>query len=193
MKKVFIFFIAAAVSLSSTICAGAWTSEGNGWVKGNLGWSYVINGIYLDGWRKIDGKIYYFYKDTNFMAHDTIIDGYYINSDGAVTFNIPDGISKIMKMDLEYINSYFNGRGWSFYSEENVNFKVLCDGKWDVPDINGNVYWIQQGDMDCIGYFVSGDDVYVLGNQGGMDIYKVENNKIVMQIPYNSGISYKWR
>lgn len=193
VKKAFIFFLTAIISCSAAMPAWAWTSEGYGWVKGTLGWSFMIDGIYLDGWRVIEGKAYYFYKDSNFMAHDTIIDGRYINSDGAATSDIPDGISKIMKIDMDYINKHFNNFRWWFYVENNVNFKELCRGNYNVPDINGNIYWLKDDFMDYNGYFVSGDDVYILGNQGGMDIYKIEDNKVVQRIPYILDKSYEWR
>ena len=47
--------------------------------------------------------------------------------------------------------------------------------------------------IDIMGYFVSGNDVYCLGNQGGMDIYKVQCGNVVKRIPYNHETSYRWR
>ena len=193
MKRLPVFFIAVIIFLTSIIPAGAITCEGNGWINGTKGWSYMTKGTYSDGWNKIDKKWYYFYKDTNLMAHDTIIDGDYIGSDGVWTTNMPDDISKIIENDVEYINSNMKNIEWSFYPVCNIRFKDLSKGSWNVPDIYGNVYWLQGNDMDYMGYFVSGDSVYALGNQGGTDIYKVENNKIVQSIPYNYGGSYKWR
>lgn len=35
------------------------------------------------GWQKIDGIWYYFYGGDGTMAHDTWINGYYVNSNGA--------------------------------------------------------------------------------------------------------------
>ncbi|HZJ99084.1 MAG TPA: hypothetical protein VFC79_03715 [Tissierellaceae bacterium] len=195
MKRIERFIASIMIMTACTVCipAYAWTSELNGWINGTKGWSYMINGIYLDGWQKIDGKWYYFYKDTNFMAHDTIIEGYYINSSGVWTQNIPYGISMIMKNDMNYIDSILRCTAWSFYTEENINFKDLCNGNWNVPDIIGNVYWIQDEEIDIMGYFVSCDNVYSLGNQGGMDIYKIEGGRVVQRIPYNYGESYIWR
>lgn len=195
MKRIERFIASIMIMTACTVCipAYAWTSEGNGWIDGTKGWSYMINGVYLDGWQKIDGNWYYFYKDTNFMAHDTIIEGYYINSSGVWTQDIPFGISMIMKNDMNYIESILKDTAWSFYTEENINFKDLCNGNWNVPDIIGNVYWIQDEEIDIIGYFVSGNNVYSLGNQGGMDIYKIKEGSVVQRIPYNNEESYIWR
>lgn len=191
--QIFITTVLMLAVFSISVPSYAWTPEGNGWINGTKGWSYMTDGIYEDGWKNIDCNWYYFYKDTNFMAHDTIIDGYYINSSGEWTEDVPYPISQIMKNDLNYINSTLGTTAWHFYTEKNINFKNLCRDNWNVPDIKGNVYWIQDEEIDIMGYFVSGNDVYCLGNQGGMDIYKVEGGNVVKRIPYNYGTSYSWR
>ena len=195
MKRVQIFIgaVIMAAICSISVQSYAWTYEGNGWIKGTKGWSYMTDGIYADGWKNIDYSWYYFYKNTNFMAYDTIIDGYYINSNGAWTEEVPDAIRQIMKNDLNYINSTLGKTAWHFYVEENINFRNLCNNNWTVPDINGNVYWIQDEEFDIMGYFVSNNDVYCLGNQGGMDIYKIQCGNVVQRIPYNYETSYRWR
>ncbi|MEO2740735.1 cell wall-binding protein [Clostridium butyricum] len=195
MRRIQKFIISFFMTITcvTTLPAYAWTSEGNGWINGTMGWSYMINGIYSDGWNNIDGEWYYFYKDTNFMAHDTIIDGYYINSDGVWIENAPDPIEQIIKNDKDYLDNTFKDIQWSFYTDENVSLKEICNEYWDVPDIVGNMYWIQDRDIDLLGYFVSGDNVYCLANQGGTDIYKIENGKIIESIPYEISNSYSWR
>lgn len=170
----------------------ACTIQSNGWINGTMGWSYMVDGIYIDGWNNIDGKWYYFYKDTNFMAHDTIIDGYYIDSNGVWKKDMPYPIGQIIKNDMNYLNDRLKNVQWSFYTEENISFRELCNEHWNVPDIYGNVYWIRDGGSDLFGYFVSGDDVYCLSNQGGTDIYKVENGEIIQSIPYKDSGNYEW-
>lgn len=51
------------------------------WCQDSTGWWFEADGSYLKGWNQIDGRWYYFYND-GYMAHDTTIEGYYVNSDG---------------------------------------------------------------------------------------------------------------
>ena len=55
-----------------------------GWQLIDDNWYYFETdyGAMVTGWQVIDGKDYYFYDD-GAMAHDTVIDGYYVNEDGA--------------------------------------------------------------------------------------------------------------
>jgi len=52
------------------------------WRKDYTGWWYTEGNSYATGWRNLNGSWYYFNSD-GYMAHDTIIDGYYLNSSGA--------------------------------------------------------------------------------------------------------------
>jgi glucan-binding YG repeat protein len=61
-----------------------------GWQKINDSWYYFNRstsegylGMMRKGWQRIDGVWYYFYFGDGKMAHDTWIDGYYVNSSGA--------------------------------------------------------------------------------------------------------------
>ena len=65
MRRIQKFIISFFMTITcvTTLPAYGWISEGNGWINGTMGWSYMINGIYSDGWNNIDGKWYYFYKD----------------------------------------------------------------------------------------------------------------------------------
>ncbi|NFE84601.1 hypothetical protein FC754_10705 [Clostridium botulinum] len=54
------------------------------WEQNNTGWWYTEGNSWSTGWRLINGNWYYFYSD-GYMAHDTTIDGYYLNSSGAWT------------------------------------------------------------------------------------------------------------
>ena len=51
------------------------------WRADSYGWWYTEGSSYATGWRQINGLWYYFYSD-GYMAHDTTIDGYYVNSNG---------------------------------------------------------------------------------------------------------------
>lgn len=58
------------------------------WKKDATGWWYTEDNSWATGWRNMDGKCYYFYKKNDsyglpgYMAHDTIIDGCYLNHNG---------------------------------------------------------------------------------------------------------------
>ena len=55
------------------------------WRQNSKGWWYTVESA-ATGWMKIDGKWYYFYSD-GYMAHDTIIDGFKLGSDGVCILN----------------------------------------------------------------------------------------------------------
>lgn len=51
------------------------------WKQNNVGWWYTEGHSWATGWRQINGKWYYFDKQ-GYMARNTLIDGYYVNSNG---------------------------------------------------------------------------------------------------------------
>ncbi|WP_342350549.1 cell wall-binding protein [Clostridium neonatale] len=63
------------------------------WKKDTTGWWYTVNNSYSRGWKEIDGKWYYFYSN-GYMAHDTIIGGYKLGSDGAWITNTLNNSNK---------------------------------------------------------------------------------------------------
>lgn len=61
--------------------SGAWTNTNEGWKSDSTGWWYTEGSSWVTDWKNIDGNWYYFYSN-GYMAHDTMIDGYYVNSSG---------------------------------------------------------------------------------------------------------------
>jgi hypothetical protein len=51
------------------------------WKQDSTGWWYANNNSWYTSWKQINNQWYYFEQD-GYMAHDTIIDNYYLNSDG---------------------------------------------------------------------------------------------------------------
>ena len=51
------------------------------WKKDSKGWWNTEGNSYSVGWKKIDSKWYYF-EQSGYMAHNLIVDGYYIDSSG---------------------------------------------------------------------------------------------------------------
>ena len=77
----------------------------------------VIHG--LTGWRLIDKNWYYFYSD-GYMAKDTTIDGYYLNSSGAWTNSTPSNYgSDLDSLGQKILNNI---------SIENPSFYLEYDG-----------------------------------------------------------------
>src|SRR5471030_1094616 len=58
------------------------------WKSNSKGWWYTEGNSYATSWKVIRGNWYYFYSD-GYMAKDTKIDGYYLNSSGAWTTDVP--------------------------------------------------------------------------------------------------------
>ncbi|MFW2491427.1 hypothetical protein ACN077_23155 [Clostridium chromiireducens] len=56
------------------------------WKSDSKGWWYTEGNSWATGWRQINGSWYYFYPD-GYMAHDTTIEGFYLNSSGTLVSN----------------------------------------------------------------------------------------------------------
>ena len=125
------------------------------WRQSGNGWWYAQGNSYSTGWTQIDGKWYYFdsngYMKTGWindsgnwfytygdgtMAHDTTIDGCYLNSSGAWTTSIP----------ATGTTSYNDNSGADSYS-----------GGTQYVDANGN--GLIKGSVDYI-YHVPGSTYY---------------------------------
>ena len=77
--------VASVISLNPIGASAEWKQD-----KG--GWYYTEDGFSTTGWRKIDGKWYYFYLNGT-MASNTVIDSYVIGSDGVWTGETSTGSS----------------------------------------------------------------------------------------------------
>lgn len=85
LKKVISISLIAASMLNPI---GTKLGVNAGWEHDNNGWLYKEVTQHATEWKNIDGNWYYFYKEndsygqTGYMAHDTIIDGRYLNHNG---------------------------------------------------------------------------------------------------------------
>lgn len=140
MKK--IKNIVAAVMTAITIMVVSPIAANAEWKQDSTGWWYADGSSWYTGWKLIDGNWYYFYS-SGYMAHDTTIDGKYLNSSGAWTENeyandpnaIKEGTYKVGKdiQEGEYIVKNISSYG-GYY-------KCTSDstGSFDSIIFNGNV------------------------------------------------------
>src|SRR5471030_1905756 len=103
-KVIAISLIVASVLALNPISASA------EWKQNNTGWWYTTDeSSWTTGWTLLDGNWYYFNSD-GYMAHDNIIDGYKLGSNGAwiqETVLATVGDEKITKEDFDkQMNKY---------------------------------------------------------------------------------------
>lgn len=106
------------------------------WKLNSTGWWYTEGNTWATGWRYINGNWYYFYSD-GYMAHNTTINGYYVNSNGAWTTTIN---KKDVKMNIKVNNTTFTAT-----LEDNDTTKALIQQlplTVDMSDHNSNEKYI---------------------------------------------------
>lgn len=84
--------IAASVVTLMTLLVITPTEAHAEWKLDSKGWWYTEGNTWVTGWKDINENWYYFYSD-GYMAHDTTIDEYYVNSSGAWTTNLGQYVS----------------------------------------------------------------------------------------------------
>jgi hypothetical protein len=172
------------------------------WKEDNTGWWYSDYISYSTGWKTIDENLYYFYPDDyqkGYMAHDTIVDGFYLNSDGVFTATNGEKeiyINLLTNKDWLTEHTDFEQGGqvkniildinqdgisemllyWGEYSGglggKTISIVTCNNGKINVEDINtshGGYY----------GYSSSEKVFFVSGGQGGNSYikgYKLDDN-----------------
>ncbi|WP_097005211.1 hypothetical protein [Lacrimispora amygdalina] len=87
------------LAVSAVMTFGAATAAyGSQWQQDSTGWWYQNdNGSYATGWTWIDGKCYYF-SDNGYMAANTNVEGYTLNSEGQWVVN---GVVQGLKITTE--------------------------------------------------------------------------------------------
>ena len=174
------------------------------WRKDSKGWWYNNGNSYYTGWKHIDSNWYYFYSD-GYMATNDKIGDYFVNSTGVWTNEITAEEAKqlVMNEDRTFINEAYKSGDRLFdlykeYSKENMPY---TGNKWNIPkepcyefllealDDNGEVLF------DACSYLVGKEskNVYVIPNQGCMDIYQIQDDKKVKTIPWRGPEgSHQW-
>jgi len=124
------------------------------WKQSGDSWWYTQSGSYATGWTQIDGKWYNFdsngYMKTGWindsgnwfytygdgtMAHDTTIDGSYLNSAGAWTTNIP-----VATTTTSYNNGSSNNSSVTQYVDSNGN-GLIKGSKTHIYHTPGSTYY----------------------------------------------------
>ena len=126
---------------------GAWVEDGgssyaSSWAQEGGSWSYYKGGSKATGWQAIDG-VWYYFDASGAMAADAIVDGYYVDANGAMVSN-----SWIQKGGAWY---YFGGdgamlTGWQtidgvwyyFYADGTMAANTTIDGY----TIDGSGAWV---------------------------------------------------
>lgn len=115
---------------------GWWYTQGSsyvtGWTQISGQWYYFDNNGYMKtGWLEDGGNWYYFYGE-GAMAHDTTIDGCYLNSSGAWT-------TSIATQNTTSYNSNSNSEGTQ-YLEANGN-GLIKGSKSHIYHVPGSTYY----------------------------------------------------
>ena len=81
VNKNLIKIIATSLMLTSIFVTTPISVNAAEWKHDNKGWWYLPD-THATGWWEINGNWFYFYSD-GYMAHDTVIDGFKLGSNGA--------------------------------------------------------------------------------------------------------------
>lgn len=104
------------------------------WKQNDIGWWYTEGASYSKGWRQIDGNWYYFDKYDGYMATDTDVDGYYLNSSGAWS----EGTGEIKAyIELLKNDSLLKNKYNLIISDEALKKNYLLDAKFIDLDQDG--------------------------------------------------------
>ncbi|MBN7573660.1 cell wall-binding protein [Clostridium sp. 2-1] len=97
------------------------------WKNDSTGWWYTEGGSYSTGWKKIEGKWYYFYA-SGYMAKNTVIDGYVLSNNGDWT-----GLeTKSDKISVSYPSNWtkttLKGADIYYLDNQGTNVNLVIDG-----------------------------------------------------------------
>ncbi|WP_026888672.1 PsbP-related protein [Clostridium beijerinckii] len=97
------------------------------WKNDSTGWWYTEGDSYSTGWKKIEGKWYYFYA-SGYMAKSTVIDGYILSNNGDWT-----GLeTKSDKISVSYPSNWtkmtLKGDDIYYLDNQGTNVNLVIDG-----------------------------------------------------------------
>jgi hypothetical protein len=165
--------IASSLALASMLtvypirASAEWKQDSNGWWN-TEGSSWSV------GWKEIDGKWYYFRQD-GYMAHDTSIDGYELDSDGtwiqAASNNLLNSKNVTTNEDKTFdINEFKNmlkTDGYPVEVRDTLYKENIASKGWKL--VNGNYYYFSFEGALAKDEIVDG---YYVGADGALDTTK---------------------
>jgi len=116
MKKLKLTKVIASALVVASVLALNPIGASASWKQNSTGWWYTEGSSWATGWRLINKNWYYFYSD-GYMAHDTTIDGYYLNGSGAWTNSTPNNYGSDLDLLGQEILSNISTENPSFYVE----------------------------------------------------------------------------
>lgn len=164
-KKSVLFTLAATLTLLSSVPAFA-----GQWQKDNVGWWYLEdNNTYpVNGWKTINGAMYYFNSNGYLLTNTITPDGYTVDENGAWIAYIPQ---------IQSGNAYDNYEKWAGKYQGGAHTIEFSVGSDIDSDLIGDVCVYYQG--KCEGYHLP---VYRCNSAGDWDVsdydavYEIRDN-----------------
>lgn len=99
-----------AIALMSVTCIGVFTIGASAaWKQNTSGWWYTEGNSWATGWRNIDGNWYYFSPKSGYMFSQTVVDGYYLNENGAWVNDTKYNVTAVKAQEL--VKKYLSDNG----------------------------------------------------------------------------------
>ena len=174
MKKIkLIKVIASSLALASMLTVNSIRASAE-WKQDSNGWWNTEGSSWSVGWKEIDGKWYYFKQD-GYMAHDTVIDGYELGSDGAWIQAASNNLSNSKNVttnedktfDINEFKNMLKTNGYPVEVRDTLYKENIASKGWKL--VNGNYYYFSFEGALSKDEIVDG---YHLGADGALDTTK---------------------
>lgn len=140
------------------------------WKQDSNGWWNTEGSSWSVGWKEINGKWYYFRQD-GYMAHDAVIDGYELGSDGAwiqATSNSKNvAANENQNFDINEFKNTLKTEGYPVEVRDTLYKENLASKGWKL--VNGKYYYFSFEGALAKDEIVDG---YYLGADGALDTTK---------------------
>lgn len=134
MKKLKLTKVIASSLIVASVLALNPIGASASWRQDSTGWWYTEGNSWSTGWRQINGSWYYFNSD-GYMAHDTTIGGYKLDSNGAWIIPTPTVTTTTTTTAKKEYNIIGQWNGIYTASQGETNLKLVINS----VDDNGAV------------------------------------------------------